>query len=269
MRGQNFCRKRVVRSGNSVRNFLRQKEGEIMSEGANKAFKNDPQTFLRNNVILIREGQMPYQAGRYRVNLRPVNDDQVTDDQDNQLGVYVPFLAQANPTLSKDRNVRDEGDTAVGRMAVPGASKSWYSHQFYAWYVPWGPNKSFLQRLGTNADFFFTPGLTGCTFAAVGSGNTPTVGHFNYLVKDTDKVSPERTARHVEKHFGGQTGALLNKADYLTPDGAIQRYSYIVGWRTNHNWEFVAQYIDHVGAGKGRILKRETLPTTLQFVHNL
>jgi hypothetical protein len=241
-----------------------------VSEGANKLFKSDPKAFLRRNVILIREGQMPYQAGRYRVNLRPVTDDQVKDDNDQPLGVYVPFLAQANPTLSKDKDqIENLGDTTVSRMAIPGASTSYHSHQFYAWYVPWGPNKEFLLQLDTTADYFFTPGLTGCTFAAVGAGDKPTVGHFNYLKDDTDKVSRKKTAQHVKDQFGGQTGALLTKADYLTPDGVIQRYSYIVGWRKNHSWEFVAQYIDHVGAGKGRLLKRETVPQTLKFVHDL
>lgn len=241
-----------------------------MSDGANKLFKSDPKAFLRRNVILIREGRMPYQAGRYRVNLRLVTDDQVTDDKGLPLGVYVPFLAQASPTLSKSENqIESLGDKTVGRAAIPGASSSYYSNQFYAWYVPWGPNKEFVLSLGTNADFFFTPGLTGCTFAAVGAGDSPTVGHFNYLKKGTDKVSSTKTAQHVHDQFGGNTGALLTKADYLTPDGVIQRYSYIVGWRKHHAWEFVAQYIDHVGAGKGRLLQRESLPQTLQFVHNL
>jgi hypothetical protein len=241
-----------------------------MSEGANKLFKSDPKAFLRRNVILIREGLMPYQAGRYRVNIRPVTDDQVTDDKGQPLGVYVPFLAQASPTLSKDaKQIEELGDTTVARMTITGASTSYHSHQFYAWYVPWGPNKEFLLNLGTNADFFFTPGLTGCTFAAVGSGDTPTVGHFNYLEDGTDKVSPKKTAEHVHEQFGGSQGALLTKSDYLTPEDVIQRYSYIVGWRKHHAWEFVAQYIDHVGAGRGRILKRKALPQSLQFIHNL
>jgi hypothetical protein len=239
-----------------------------MSGGANKTFLNDPAVFLRDNVILLREGGMPYASGRYRVNLHAVTDDLVTSETDTQLGVFVPFLAQANPHHTQDRNVEEaDANPTFGRMVLPGKSSSRHSHQFYAWYIPWGPNRSFTQQLDNTAKVLFTPGLTGCTFAAVGPNN-PRVGHFNYLKEGTDKVSKKRTRAEVAKEFGGSTGAQIEKPDYLTPEGVIQRYVYIVGWKGAAGWRFVAQTLDHVGAGKtGRILRRVRAPEQLQFVH--
>jgi hypothetical protein len=238
-----------------------------MSGGANKKFIADPAGFLRDNAILLREGGMPYAPGRYRVNLRAVTDDMVTSENDVQLGVYVPFLAQANPHHTQDQNVAEDVDTTIGRMVLPGKSDSKYSHQFYAWYLPWGPNRSFTQQLDDTAKIFFTPGLTGCTFAAVGPAK-PMVGHFNYLKDDSDKVSKKKTRAETAKVFGGGTGIQIEKPDYLTPEGAIQRYVYIIGWKATGGWRFFAQTFDHVGAGKtGRILKRARAPEHLQYVH--
>jgi hypothetical protein len=96
----------------------------------------------------------------------------------------------------------------------------------------------------------------------------PMVGHFNYLQEGTDKVSIARTREETAKVFGGGTGIQIEKPDYLTPEGAIQRYVYIVGWKATGGWQFYAQTFDHIGAGKaGRILKRVRAPEHLQHVH--
>jgi hypothetical protein len=76
-----------------------------MSGGANKSFISDPAVFLQGNVILLREGGLPYAPGRYRVNLHAVTDDMVMSETETQLGVFVPFLAQDNPHHTKEKNV--------------------------------------------------------------------------------------------------------------------------------------------------------------------
>lgn len=212
-----------------------------MSGGANKSFLADPEAFLQTNVIMVSEGLLAVPAGAHTVNLIP-QPEVVVDHNLQPLPVYKPRLAEPGS---------------------PGRSTSTYSHQFPAFYLPWQPNQHFVLDLDGQADHLFTPGLSGCTFAAVG-GNQPKVGHFNYLRPNTDSVSRSRTRAAVTREFGaGQPDAYLKKSMYLTPDDAAQRYVFIVGWRDGGGWRFLAQYLDLVGSTNDgrRRYERRTAPT--------
>jgi hypothetical protein len=225
-----------------------------MSKGANKEITKDPDAFLQDNVIMISEGVMAVPAGDYLMNLKQVDTDEVVDAHGIRLGVFVPFLAE---------RVTDNPDEVV-----LGASKSVFSHKFRAFFLPWQPDKHFVLDLDDSASYLFTPGLTGCTFAAIG-GAAPQVGHFNYLRPGTDKVSKTRTRQAVTNVFGaGRPDAYLKKSMYATPTGVAQRYAFIVGWRRGAGWRFVAQFLDYVGAStttKGRRFLRAAPP---QPIHN-
>ena len=218
-----------------------------MAGGANKSFLEDPEGFLRDNVVMVSEGLLPVGAGAHTVNLIHQVTDEVVDDHNVALPVYKPRLAEP------------------GRV---GRSDSRHSHQFMAFYLPWQPDDHFVIDLDNQADHLFTPGLTGCTFAAIG-GAAPKVGHFNYLRPGTDTVSRSRTRAHVTAEFGaGRPDAYLKKSMYPTPGDSAQRYVYIVGFRTGgRHWRFLAQYLDYVGASAtgGRRFERRTPPTP---VHN-
>ena len=213
-----------------------------MAGGANSSFLGDPEGFLRDNAIMVSEGLLPVGSGAHTVNLIHQVGDEVVNEHGVQLPVYKPRLAEPGS---------------------PGRSTSWFSHQFRAFYLPWQPNRHFVLDLDNQANHLFTPGLTGCTFAAVGGVN-PQVGHFNYLRPDTDRVSKTRTRAAVTTAFGaGRPDAYLKKSMYPTPDDAAQRYVFIVGFRTGRNhWRFLAQYLDCVGASAtgGRRFERRTPP---------
>lgn len=213
-----------------------------MSGGANKSFLADPEAFLQDNVIMVSEGLLPVGPGAHTVNLIPQVADEVVDQNLNALPVFKPRLAEPGS---------------------PGRSDSRYSHQFPAFYLPWQPNRHFVLDLDDQANYLFTPGLTGCTFAALG-GNQPKVGHFNYLRPNTDTVSKSRTRAAVTREFGaGRPDAYLKKSMYPTPEDAAQRYVFIVGWRDDNGWRFLAQFLDCVGPaliGGGRRFERRAAP---------
>lgn len=233
-----------------------------MSDGANKAFRNDPQGFLRSNAILLKEGGMPSVAGCYKVNLRAAVHETVKDSDGTPLGVYIPYLAQVDPTR-RAADTLELGDVTVTRMVLPGASKSKSSNQFKAFYIPWGPNATHVVDLDNQAGFLFTPGLTGCSFAATNGR----AGHFNYQKDGTDKVSTKATRAAVRREFGGQRGISTKRADYIQADGEVQRYLYIVGWREGIRWRFFRQHFEYAGAGFGLSLKRLAMPSEIDNVH--
>lgn len=236
-----------------------------MSEGANKAFRKDPAKFLMNNAIILKEGGMPAVAGCYKVNLRASTFDQVTDENDRVIPVWIPYLAQRDPHVIRSKT-KQVGDVTVGRMVLPGKSKSLSSNQFKAFYIPWGPDATHVIDLDGQADFAFTPGLTGCSFAATGGPN-PRAGHFNYQKPGTDKVSPKLTRRAVREEFGGERGVSIVRKDYIQDDGDMQRYVFIVGWREKTGWKFYRQHLEYAGAGKGILYRRVAAPSRIDNVH--
>jgi hypothetical protein len=112
----------------------------------------------------------------------------------------------------------------------------------------------------------FTPGLTGCSFAAVG-GLNPRAGHFNYLKKGTDQVSTGKTRKEVRREFGGETGISTKRSDYIQAPGQVQRYIFIVGWREGMGWRFFRQHLEYAGAGKGMFYTRLSQPSEINNVH--
>lgn len=237
-----------------------------MSDGANKLFKADPEAFLADNAILLREGGMPARAGCYKINLRSAPFDEVTSEDGVKLRVWIPFLAQDDPTKIKHEGEGRNDNPNIGRMELPGKSKSLFSNQFKAFYIPWGVNATHVIDLDDSADYMFTPGLTGCSFAATG-GTNPRAGHFNYQKEGTDKVSPGRTKQAVREQFGGQEGVSIKRSDYIQGEGEMQRYIFIVGWRDGATWRFFRQHLEYAGAGKGVLYKRLAKPSEINNTH--
>ena len=237
-----------------------------MSDGANKLFKKDPLAFLQNNVILMREGGMPAVAGCYKVNLRSGAPNEVRDHDDTPLTVWIPYLAQEDPHKTKFEDEGEDDHPTIQRMTLGGKSDSFWSNQFKAFYIPWGPNATHVLDLDRSARFLFTPGLTGCSFAATGGPN-PRAGHFNYLRSGTDKVSKTATKKAVRTEFGGQQGVSIKRSDYIQAEGEKQRYVFIVGWRRNGAWRYFRQHLEYAGAGKGVIYKRLSAPSEIDNVH--
>jgi hypothetical protein len=238
-----------------------------VSDGANKQFKKNPAAFLRDNVILLKEGGMPPVAGAYLVNLRTAPFDQVTAEDGRALGVFIPYLAQKiTQYKAASKESLKGGDASIGRMKIDGKSKSLFSNQFRAFYLPWGPNATHVVDLDDRAEDLFTPGLTGCSFASTG-GARPRAGHFNYQRPKTDVVSVSRTRKAVRTEFGGERGVSTKRSDYIQAEGGLQRYLFIVGWRDGMRWRFFRQHLEYAGAGKGMIYKRLAAPSEINNLH--
>jgi hypothetical protein len=224
-----------------------------MSKGANKDFQSDPEAFLRNNVIIVREGLMP-DSGNYLMNLKESEMEEVIDANNVKLRAFVPFLAETAGTPNQ---------------LISGETSSRFSHTFRAFWLPWQPNQHKVLNLGNEADYFFTPGLTGCTFAANGGAN-PQVGHFNYtrIENNAQMVDEDATYRAVKEVLGDFPDAYIDKTMSMSGIGlgGPPRYVYIVGWRMGGGWRFVAQKLDFIGATKtGRRFQRMARP---QPIHN-
>jgi len=213
-----------------------------MAGGANKAFIENPQGFLNQNLIVVKEGKLARPAGHYKVNLH-LTPDQATDENGGALAVYAPYLSAG----------ADKG--GIG------------SNQFEAWFLPWQPDRTFQLTLDNSAQFLFTPGMSGCTFVSA-AGDTPTVAHLNWLKPGTDQVSDTITAQKVSAVFSGQRVARTRREDYKA-DGSPVRRVFVVGWRGHNKWAFYAQHLDIVGASTGTIWKRIRAPESLKYVHDI
>jgi hypothetical protein len=210
-----------------------------VSKGANKDFQSDPGKFLRDNVIITKEGKMPPKEGIYLINLKESDMDTAIDGNDNKLGAFVAFDAAK--------------DIWTG---------SAHSHRFRAFWLPWQPNQTKLLDLSNEADYLFMPAFTGCTFAAKGQPN-PRVGHFNYLDSE-GMIDPEAILDFVYHVFFPPLDAYWDKAMSASGQENVQRYVFIVGWRTGGRWKFVAQKLDLIKMEFKRQFRRTDPPEEIR-----
>lgn len=204
-------------------------------DGANKTFLANPRLFINQNVIVIREGRFSDTVGECLLDLR-ADQDQATDESGHNLGVY---------------------------SVVPLASKTTCGNQFKGYFLPWGTGKTYMQTLDKKGvNFFFTPGLTGCTFTW-SSGTKPTVAHFNYVSGENDTIDQPKIDRKAAKKYGDTAFERFTKSDYKD---AEERFVFIIGWREASGWQFFAQHLLWSGIqGGARIWTRDKPVSKLGF----
>ena len=116
------------------------------------------------------------------------------------------------------------------------------THVIRAYFLPWGPNKTYSGRLGVNADFFFTPTLNGCTFAHSGNGPTPSVAHANFVDLVTTITDQNAIDADLALKFGAAPASTLIKTTYKQPALGLEDYrATVVGVRTTNTWSFYYQ----------------------------
>ena len=100
--------------------------------------------------------------------------------------------------------------------------------------------KTYEGTLGTNADYFFTPTVNGCSFAADSGGMSPRVAHSNHANLATQLIDQAAIDTDLNTIYGlAGPDLALRKADYKGPPVGTSDYmATIVGFRTAGGWSF-------------------------------
>lgn len=117
-----------------------------------------------------------------------------------------------------------------------------HTHAINAYFLAWGSNKTYEGQLGNGADFFFTPTVNGCSFAAT-TGATPRVVHSNHANLATQKIDQGLIDADLGAIFGvGGPDVTLKKANYKgAAVGTADYMATIIGIRTHTGWTFYYQ----------------------------
>jgi hypothetical protein len=211
-----------------------------MSDGANKAFLADPLGFMDANVIVPHSNLQTQAAGRVAVisvDLAPIAGVTCTDAHGNAVPMYYAHGVDSKLLTTSNR--------------------------FKAYYLPYAPGRTKQTTLGTQARFFFTDKIDGCTFAAgLTGGASPLVMHVNKTnagMIDQDRIDQKVTAR-----FGGAAYTQLSLTDYMSPEEmqmlndptapACKTHVTVVGIRSGASWTFYFQRRNWLGAAAYRLI---------------
>lgn len=117
------------------------------------------------------------------------------------------------------------------------------THVLKAYFLAWGSQKTYEGTLGSNADFFFTPTVNGCSFAASSGGLSPRVAHSNHANLATQLIDQVHIDADLNTIFGVAGPDLaLRKADYKGPPMGTSDYmATIIGIRGPTSWSFFYQ----------------------------
>jgi hypothetical protein len=170
-----------------------------MSGGLNRLFRANPQQFMTTH---------------------PFNADANGYFLGGLPGVRAVNLAY-NGTMGPHNLT--EVQPVIGRPSL-------HSRRFNAYYLPWAEGEAPHVRLGNNADYFFTPALTGCRLV-IGAGVMPRVTHIDGGAYDNNQMDAICNNRSNGGGFANQR-YWDNGAFYAT---------VVVGVRGVGGWMFYAQ----------------------------
>ena len=198
-------------------------------KGANKAFLDQKDRWLLNNLLVYQVMTPPTGSPNnvYSFDLWKIGT--IKDGGGATRTMYE--LHQISERLIKDK-----------------ADKS--TNHIRAYFLPWTTGQTKSMQLGNDADFFFTPTLTGCTFAAA-SGLNPTVAHSNF-VTGTGTVDQDTIDEELDTLYGATPIRKVEKTQYKTGVDASDYLATVVGFRTTAGWNFYYQRYKRTLAPKPR-----------------
>ncbi len=203
-------------------------------DGANKRFMHGKEQWLQNHLIL-------YNVANAAAN--PWMDPLVPANPALELPVYdfdlrkLPDIQDSTGAVMKAYALT--ALTHLGDARAVGA----LTHALRAYFLPWGTNQTYRGRLGANADFFFTPTLNGCTFAADGAGATPMVAHSNHVNVAAQTVNQAQINADLAGIYGaGGPGRIIHRNAYKAHAVGTEDYRVtIIGIRGAAGWRFYYQ----------------------------
>lgn len=216
-------------------------------DGANQRFMNGKETWLRSHLIVynVMRGTSgdPFGQGLGAVGTTlPVQQFDL-----RKVGAMQTETGGAAKEYELVALTEYVGKTArtVGRN----------THAIDAYFLPWGSMRTYSGRLGTNASFFFTPTLNGCTFVYSDNGPSPSVAHSNFVNPVTTLADQTAMDTDLNTKFGGAAPAnRLVKAGYKrAPTGDEDYRATVIGIRSNTGWRFYYQNYKVESTGSGRL----------------
>jgi hypothetical protein len=208
-------------------------------DGANKQFISKKAAWLKDNMIF------------YNVNhtsaANPFNQALVAPGTGGILPI-AEFDLRKIPSVKDAANKTYKAyylhqlDDLTGAKKNVARDVGKHTHAINAYFLAWGSHKTYEGLLGNGADFFFTPTVNGCSFAAT-NGAAPRVVHSNHANRATQKIDQGLIDADLGAIFGvGGPDVALRKADYKgAAVGTADYMASIVGIRSHTGWTFYYQ----------------------------
>jgi hypothetical protein len=218
----------------------------INMNGANKRFMAGKHTWLRNHLIIynVRRGT----ANPYNQTLSTVGTELPVKEFDLR---KVGGIQMENGSAGKEYELYGLDDLRKGSEPSVGT----FTKPVRAYFLPWGSGKTYRGKLGSNADYFFTPTLNGCTFAHDGAGPNPGVAHSNFVNPVTTQADQGAMDADLTNVFGGaMPNRTLIKTNYKrAPTGEEDYRATVIGIRVGNAWRFYYQNYKAESLGTGKM----------------
>jgi hypothetical protein len=224
---------------------------EKKMDGANQRFMHGKTTWLADHLII-------YNVAR-GTSGNPFGDTAVTAN--TELPVHDFDLRKIGNIQTEAGGQAKEYELRGLNDVNPNQTRTIHrsTHAIRAYFLPWGPGKTWCGKLGVNADYFFTPTLNGCTFVwqgvtATNAGPTPSVGHSNFVNALTQQIDQGAMNNDITNKFGALPPNQLVKTDYKRVPVAEEDYrSTVIGIRTGNTWRFYYQNYKVESPGGGKV----------------
>lgn len=219
-------------------------QGEKM-DGANFRFMNGKSTWLGSHLIV-------YNVGRGTMG-NPFNDAALAAT--TELPVHEFDLRKVGSIVTASGKAKEYELYAMTDFIGDKAREvKKRTRPIRAYFLPWGSGRTWCGCLGANADYFFTPTLNGCTFVHHGNGQSPSVGHSNFVNSGTQQIDQNAIDTDITQKFGFMPAHALVKTDYKRVPIAQEDYrATVIGIRSATGWDFYYQNYKTESKGGGKL----------------
>jgi hypothetical protein len=212
-------------------------------DGANQRFMHGKERWLADHLVVYI-----YSVVRGAGGANPFN--QGLGSVDTELPVHdfdlrkIGAIQTEAGTDAKEYALRviDEVDNlSGGRVSTRDIGSR--TQPIRAYFLPWGGSRTYCGKLGTNAEYFITPTLNGCTFAFRGYGPNPSVAHSNITNVATQQADQAAMDADLRTKFGGvmPSHTVIKAAYKRAPIGGEDYRSTVIGFREGNDWHFFYQ----------------------------
>jgi hypothetical protein len=216
-------------------------------KGANHEFMKEKAAWLQKHMIFYNVGNA--------ATANPADQAANTGGAGGELPIQafdlrpMPSVRGPGGKKLKAYELHLMADTTAKGPRKTGSS----THSINAYILAWGSLKTYEGTLGMNADYFFTPTVNGCSFAASSNGMAPRVAHSNHANLATQLIDQNRIDADLNVIYGAAGPDLtLKKADYKgATTGTADHMATIVGFRTFAGWAFYYQRYEQDMVFKG------------------
>jgi hypothetical protein len=224
-------------------------------DGANQRFMHGKAQWLADHLIVYNASRATGGANPFNQGLGTVDTELPVHDFDLRKIGGILTEAGGKAKEYELRLLTESDNKSNGTVKLRNVTGR--THAIRAYFLPWGGGRTYSGKLGTNADYFFTPTLNGCSFAYRGHGPNPSVAHSNFSNPLTQMADQNAMNADLLNKCGGAMPAhMLIKADYKRPPVGDEDYrSTVIGIRDGNSWHFYYQNYKAESLGGGKVTK--------------